>query len=69
MNSSHPSKPTGKSSKGRDEITALRCNAESEPWTAPVEVFAAWIDLQIAQLEAQFAQYSTVSGRRKSFSR
>jgi hypothetical protein len=69
MNSSHPSKSTGKSSRGRDEITVLRCETANEPWNVPVDEFAAWIDTQITQLEVQFAQYSTVSGRRKSFSR
>lgn len=53
----------------RDEITKLRCATDSTPWEHPIDEFAAWMDEQISGLEVRFAKYSTVSGRRKSFSR
>lgn len=59
----------GKVTGKRDEITKLRCPTDSTPWEHPVEEFAAWLDEEIARFEVRFAQYSTISGRRKSFSR
>lgn len=69
MNPSHPSSESKTPAKRRDEITVLRCTLPVEPWTASVDEFARWLDAQIAELDARFAEYSTVSGRRKAFSR
>jgi hypothetical protein len=65
----HGSPAHGKVTGKRDEITKLRCATDSTPWEHPVEEFAAWLDEEIVRLEDRFAQYSTISGRRKSFSR